>query len=1074
MNQSIIEQIIIKKCLLNNYPKKDVAFLSVEALFDDYQTRELVSKAVLTATKELAFDSVAGIASRGFLFSGMIANQSGEKGELLIQKVKSKGDARFVQKDASTEYSSDALQILKGTVQKGKKYLLTDDLIATGGSIMTAIQLIRDCGGEVDTVLVMTELVDFNTRAMLKEAGVELVSLLQFTSKDLQKLMLIQKCYDANSPAPITYQLSQHAQGEHAFNQTQLNVHLASSSPVKKEATQLVCQGLFDPLTIEMIEHEGISGVSRQPSGYEETRRGAMNRLAGMIYPDSSSAIGVSIENGLRYSEDDKCYYDFVHVAVKQGDKTVHHTQDCCTVPMELIEQRDQDNQETWGETARRLGLAQHANDPHQDVLFGGVSRTEHLFRALSKALGALKSELMKDSTLQMEDVNAWVTLNDATSQSKLAKRNIFFTAPKSTLPAQPIDLYNHGCQRWNPEKADKTDFKIFSTGDAFSILSPDLKIKKSPVIVHVGLEHAQYSPMVLLYEALQLCRSAHEHGAQEITVALPKQFHPVIHQNDFNQLLLRLFKASGANKVYFYDETYAGTLEGSKSHYQITSDTLLNSLKASATSEASLDAQVMQRMRSSYLEGAFAKFGVDHKEMFRHSAFHPEIKEAPHVLLCCSANKPLAQKIAESMRARGERVTIYDIQGKGEQALIPEEASICGATVTIVQSTRPNPDQVAESMEYQINGGVSYFFETVMIARQAHLRGAAKINLINPYQFNARSDKAEDNSRGKTGAYVQHNGELLKAAGINQLVTSECHDPHTLSGTYTGKRIQSSAIPALTVIAKKIAMDWLNNPDHPMKGQLRLVTPDAGATKRTNELTQKLQSILGKKLCESRVLGEKQRSSHADNSAVIDSMSSGTVGINADDKYLITDDETATGSTLCQAIVNLKKNGAEDIAVIVVHNNMPLDWMIRQLCLARFLYLGATDLHFSDTQEMGTLAKSYEDMIHIHAQKSLLSRDEIEAQAFSWFKSNLGGNRADKSELVLAQEFSNFKSMFEQFNTKITVHSLADKFAHRVMPLATEYSMETASSNGMLFFSPRAATSTNSVPASSYSIQAG
>lgn len=1030
MYHAIIEQIIIKKCVLNDYPKTGVVFLAVDALFQDPYSRKLISKAVLAATSHIAFDSVAGIASRGYLFSGMIANQAGDKGEQLIQKVKSRGDAHFVQLNTNTEYSSDALQILKDTVEPGKKYLLTDDLIATGGSIKTAIQLIRSCGGVVDTVFVMTELLDFNARAMLKEEGVELVSLLQFSCDDLQKLLLIQADYDANKPTRITYPLSQHAQA--------LNVHLASTSLVKKEAAQSACQKLFDPLVIDLMAHECVSGVSKQPSGYEETRLGAMNRLEAIRAREMDSSIAVSMENGLRYSENDRCYYDFVHVIVKNGDKIFHHTQDCCKVPDDIIDQIDQKNQETWGEAAQRLGVARLAEDPHREALFGGVSRSEHLSLALSNTLSAVKSDLMKGNQEPMDEVSAWVTLKEASSQSKFSKRNLFFKTAEQVSSIRPIDLYNQGCplQHWNPERVIKTEFKIFSTGDAFSILPSDLKIHTSPITIHVGLEHARYSPMVLLYEALQLCRSAHEHGAKDIRIALPKQYHPVLSSNDFNLLLLRLFKVSGANKVYFYDETYTGKLDAVKSHYQIRHDALINPVKPA--SDTSLDAQVSYHMRKSYLERAYTKFGVAHEELFTPAAFSPDIKAASHVLLCCSANKSLAQKIAESMRGRGETVMVYDIEGKGADAMIPEDASVCGATVTIVQSTRPNPDNIADSREYQINGDISYFFETVMIARQAHLRGAAKINLINPYQFGARSDKAENNSKGKTGAYVQHNGKLLEAAGINELFTSECHDPHTLSGAYTGKRIQSFAVPGLRVIAEKVAIDWLNNAS---QGQLRLVTPDAGATKRTNELAQTLQAILGKKMCESRISGEKQRSSHEDHSALINNMDLGTIGINAHDKYLITDDETATGSTLCQAITNLKKNGAEDIAVIVVHNNMPLDWMSRQLCLVRFFYLGAKSLHFSDTQEMGTLANSYDDMIQTYARQSLMSPEEVDAQAFAWFKSNF-----HESESEQAQQFAQFKRLFGQLNTNITVHSLADKFAHKVMPLQRKPCQELTS----------------------------
>lgn len=71
------------------------------------------------------------------------------------------------------------------------------------------------------------------------------------------------------------------------------------------------------------------------------------------------------------------------------------------------------------------------------------------------------------------------------------------------------------------------------------------------------------------------------------------------------------------------------------------------------------------------------------------------------------------------------------------------------------MQSTRPNPDCLEETREYQKNGVSSYLFEAAVIAKQAQLRGTQTVNLINPYQFRARSDKAENNSKGKTGAYV-------------------------------------------------------------------------------------------------------------------------------------------------------------------------------------------------------------------------------------------------------------------------------------------------------------------------------
>ena len=648
-------------------------------------------------------------------------------------------------------------------------------------------------------------------------------------------------------------------------------IHLASLSPVKKEAAQLAFQGMLDPLTIEVIGHDSKSGVNNQPFGYDETFRGVANRMESI--KDNTMNLDnptlVSMENGIRYSEEEKTYYDFVHVLVRKGDMTFSHIEDCCKVPTEIISaiSKDKDNrfQETWGDVAKRMGMAKQSDNPHQEACFGGISRSSHLSQALCNALGELEQKMMEQSKLDQKfNISRLVNINENKSRNKHAKIGVKLTAPAVSTPYNPIDLYNQGRPvAWNIDSktAGRTEFKVFSTGDAFSILSPKVDLNAANVNIHVGLEHATFSPLVLLHEALQLCRCVSEHGAGKVTIALPEQFHPVLHHNDFNLLLMKLFEASGANKIYYYDKNYKGTLDDTNlkatihltlsgqtdfEKYHISRSDLLDYLhfqNATQTnhSQSSLDAQVMHFTRKSYLKKAWSKFDPDHANMIDTLCGNapseiniPEIQDQPHVLLCCSANKPLAEKIAASLRERGENVKLYQVNGKGEQATIPDEANICGAVVTIVQSTRPNPDNLKETKEYDINGATSYMFEAAMIARQAQLRGADKIKLINPYQFSARSDKAEENPKGKTGAYVQQNGKLLEAAGVDMVIAAECHDAHTMSGSYTGKNIKGTALSALTIMSTKIAREWLADTNHSMQGQFRLVTPDAGAAKRT------------------------------------------------------------------------------------------------------------------------------------------------------------------------------------------------------------------------------------------------
>ena len=87
-------------------------------------------------------------------------------------------------------------------------------------------------------------------------------------------------------------------------------IHLASQSSIKKEAALLAFQKMFAPLAIEVIGYDSQSGVNSQPLGYDETLRGAANRIESMIdnTMNLDNTILVSMENGIRYSEEEKSY----------------------------------------------------------------------------------------------------------------------------------------------------------------------------------------------------------------------------------------------------------------------------------------------------------------------------------------------------------------------------------------------------------------------------------------------------------------------------------------------------------------------------------------------------------------------------------------------------------------------------------------------------------------------------------------------------------------------------------------------------------------------------------------------
>lgn len=101
-------------------------------------------------------DVVVGLDARGFLFSLMIAAEMGISCVPVRKKGKLPGECYAY--EYQLEYGSDTFEIQKNAITKGQKVLIVDDLLATGGSINAALNLVQQAGGEVVEALAIMEL----------------------------------------------------------------------------------------------------------------------------------------------------------------------------------------------------------------------------------------------------------------------------------------------------------------------------------------------------------------------------------------------------------------------------------------------------------------------------------------------------------------------------------------------------------------------------------------------------------------------------------------------------------------------------------------------------------------------------------------------------------------------------------------------------------------------------------------------------------------------------------------------------------------------------------------------------
>lgn len=119
---------------------------------------------------------VVGLDARGFLFSLLIAAEMGI-GCVPVRK-KGKLPGECYQYEYVLEYGKDTFEMQKGSVQPGQKVLLVDDLLATGGSLNAAANLVAQAQGNVVEALVIMELSELKGRDKLK--GINVTSLIQY------------------------------------------------------------------------------------------------------------------------------------------------------------------------------------------------------------------------------------------------------------------------------------------------------------------------------------------------------------------------------------------------------------------------------------------------------------------------------------------------------------------------------------------------------------------------------------------------------------------------------------------------------------------------------------------------------------------------------------------------------------------------------------------------------------------------------------------------------------------------------------------------------------------------------
>ena len=156
-----------------DFPEPGIMFRDVTSVLQDADGLQLAIDELQKKLEGVDFDVLVGAESRGFIF-GMPLAYNLHKPFVLVRKA-GKLPCEVVQKEYSLEYGTATIEMHKDSIQPGQRVVIVDDLIATGGTIKAAAELVESLGGEVVKILFLLELKGLEGRKLLEGYDVETV-----------------------------------------------------------------------------------------------------------------------------------------------------------------------------------------------------------------------------------------------------------------------------------------------------------------------------------------------------------------------------------------------------------------------------------------------------------------------------------------------------------------------------------------------------------------------------------------------------------------------------------------------------------------------------------------------------------------------------------------------------------------------------------------------------------------------------------------------------------------------------------------------------------------------------------
>ena len=153
-----------------DWPKKGILFRDITPLLLNPRAFAAAVDALSADFTEMGIEYVAAVEARGFIFGSAVA----EKLDAGFVPIRKKGKLPW-QTESITydlEYGTDTLEVHSDAIGSGGKVLMVDDLLATGGTMAAACELIEKIGGTVAGIAFLIELAGLQGREKIADYNV--------------------------------------------------------------------------------------------------------------------------------------------------------------------------------------------------------------------------------------------------------------------------------------------------------------------------------------------------------------------------------------------------------------------------------------------------------------------------------------------------------------------------------------------------------------------------------------------------------------------------------------------------------------------------------------------------------------------------------------------------------------------------------------------------------------------------------------------------------------------------------------------------------------------------------------